>query len=252
LQAFYDGIFRGKEFKLVGVREPWNGKTYKTLDAADILKLDDSVVHATVFQQDQPQDVLDSIYFVFERINTGGIRLSPQEIRNCVSLGPFIKVVKELNQNEDWRFIFGPENVRAKDEELITRFLAMFERGEGYTRPMVGFLNHFAADMNRASEAKLKQLADAFKKTIALVRSAIGQRAFRLIRVLNAAAFDSIMTGLARRVVAGGATDGAKVAAAYDALVANPDFLAACERATADEETVKTRLRLAVDAFSKV
>ena len=31
------------------------------------------------FQQDQPLDVLDSIYFVFERINTGGIRLSPQE-----------------------------------------------------------------------------------------------------------------------------------------------------------------------------
>jgi uncharacterized protein with ParB-like and HNH nuclease domain len=107
LQMFYDGIFQGKEFRLAGVREPWLGKTCKELDPADILKLDDSVVHATIFQQDQPQDVLDSIYFVFERINTGGIRLSPQEIRNCISLGPFIKKVKELNEDGSWRQIFG-------------------------------------------------------------------------------------------------------------------------------------------------
>ena len=96
LQAFYDGLFDGREFKLKSVREPWNDLTYKSLDPADQLKLDDSVVHATIFKQDRPQDVLDSIYFVFERINTGGIRLSPQEIRNCISLGPFVKLVKEL------------------------------------------------------------------------------------------------------------------------------------------------------------
>lgn len=252
LQAFYDGIFRGKEFKLVGIREPWNGKTYKTLDPADILKLDDSVVHATIFQQDQPQDVLDSIYFVFERINTGGIRLSPQEIRNCVSLGPFIKRVKELNADADWRAVFGPENMRAKDEELIVRFLAMFERGAAYSRPMVGFLNHFAADMNRASPQKIVELSEAFKNTISTVHAAIGQRAFRLIRVLNAAAFDSIMTGLARRLQNGSRPSDAAIAAQYDKLAANPEFLAACERATADEETVKARLRLATEAFAGI
>ena len=57
LQAYYDGLFNERKFRLTGVREPWNNKSYEELDTADILKLDDSVVHATVFQQDQPQDV---------------------------------------------------------------------------------------------------------------------------------------------------------------------------------------------------
>src|SRR4051794_19561544 len=48
LQMFYDGIFNDKhKFRLVGVREPWLNKSYDDLDTADILKLDDSVVHAT-------------------------------------------------------------------------------------------------------------------------------------------------------------------------------------------------------------
>lgn len=78
LQSFYDGTFEEKRFRLVGVRDPWNGRTYSELDPSDQLKIDDAIVHATIFSQDQPQDVLDSIYFVFERINSGGIRLSPQ------------------------------------------------------------------------------------------------------------------------------------------------------------------------------
>lgn len=252
LQAFYDGIFRGKEFKLVGIREPWNGKTYKTLDSSDVLKLDDSVVHATIFQQDHPQDVLDSIYFVFERINTGGIRLSPQEIRNCVSLGPFINLVKGLNQNKKWRGVFGSENMRAKDEELIVRFLALYERGDKYSRPMVGFLNHFAADMNKAPKAKLDELKGVFEDTVTRVHDAIGGRAFRLTRALNAAAFDAVMTGLANRLKKKAPVTDAKISAAYDKLIEDADFRAACERATADDETVKKRLRLAIEAFSGI
>jgi hypothetical protein len=252
LQAFYDGIFRGKEFKLVGIREPWNGKTYKTLDPADVLKLDDSVVHATIFQQDHPQDVLDSIYFVFERINTGGIRLSPQEIRNCVSLGPFIGLVKELNKSEAWRAVFGPENMRAKDEELIVRFLAFYERGAKYSRPMVGFLNHFAADMNKAPKTKLDELKVVFEDTIGRVHKAIGAKAFRLTRALNAAAFDAVMTGLANRLKKKTSITNAKIASAYDTLIEDADFRAACERATADDETVRKRLKLANEAFAGI
>ena len=74
LQAFYSGLLGDKKFRLTGVREPWAGKSYEELDPSDQLKLDDLIVHATIFRQDQPADVLDSIYFVFERINSGGIR----------------------------------------------------------------------------------------------------------------------------------------------------------------------------------
>ncbi|UVO53337.1 DUF262 domain-containing protein [Sphingomonas sp. SUN039] len=250
LQAFYDGVLRGKEFKLQGVREPWLNKTYKTLDPSDVLKLDDSIVHATVFKQDKPEDVLDSIYFVFERINTGGIRLSPQEIRNCISLGPFIERVKALNGYPSWRAVFGPINNRSKDEELIVRFAALYTKGNAYARPMNGFLNKFSAAMNKVDKADLDKLDETFRYTIDKINSAIGPRAFRIIRSLNAAAYDSVMVGLARRLDKGNPPADEAVSMAYDGLIATNDFKQACERATADEENVKTRLNLATAAFA--
>jgi hypothetical protein len=252
LQAFYDGLLRGKEFKLQGVREPWLNRSYKTLDPADILKLDDSVVHATVFKQDKPEDVLDSIYFVFERINTGGIRLSPQEIRNCVSLGPFIVAVREMNQIPAWRTVFASQNNRAKDEELIVRFIALYCKADKYSRPMNGFLNRFSTEMNKVGRQELERLSTVFRVTIEKVNSAIGPRAFRIIRALNAAAFDAVMVGLARRLDSGPVPSDTGVSEAYDILVANDEFRQACERATADEENVRKRLALSTDAFAGV
>ncbi|ESY90678.1 DUF262 domain-containing protein [Mesorhizobium sp. LNHC209A00] len=252
LEAFYDGVLRGKEFKLQGVREPWVNQTYKTLDPADILKLDDSIVHATIFKQDKPEDVLDSIYFVFERINTGGIRLSPQEIRNCISLGPFIERVHQLNTFPPWRGVFASQNNRAKDEELIVRFFAMYRDGDKYTRPMNGFLNKFSAAMNKVGKDELDRLSKVFQTTISKVNTAIGARAFRIIRSLNAAAFDSVMVGLAKRLDTGPAPTDNDVGAAYDKLIADDEFKQACERATADEENVRKRLALATAAFAGI
>jgi hypothetical protein len=64
LQYFYDGVFEEKKFRLTGVRDEWNGKAYEDLSASDKLKLDDSTIHATIFQQDEPKDSLKSLYFV--------------------------------------------------------------------------------------------------------------------------------------------------------------------------------------------
>jgi hypothetical protein len=44
---FYAGLFQDKKFRLIGVREPWLNKSYEELEPSDILKLDDSIVHAT-------------------------------------------------------------------------------------------------------------------------------------------------------------------------------------------------------------
>jgi hypothetical protein len=251
LQAFYDGLLRGREFKLQGVRKPWNGKTYKTLDPADVLKLDDSIVHATIFKQDKPEDVLDSIYFVFERINSGGIRLSPQEIRNCVNLGPFIERVKILNQYPAWREVFGAPNSRAKDEELIVRFLALYSKLNKYSQPMNGFLNKFSANMNRASVDELDKLENVFKVTIDKINTAIGTRAFRIIRTLNAAAFDAVMVGLAVRLQRSPDPTNASIQQAYNLLIERADFKQYCERATAVEENVRNRIKLAINAFAE-
>jgi hypothetical protein len=251
LQMYYDGLFKGERFRLEAVREPWLNKAYDELETADVLKLDDSIVHATIFKQDSPADVLDSIYFVFERINSGGIRLSPQEIRNCISLGPFTDMVKVLNHYNHWRQVFGPVNNRSKDEELIVRFFALYVDGTTYVRPMNKFLNDFSDKMNRSSELHLNELREIFVRSIDIVAANI-PRAFRLVRALNAAVFDSVTVGIAKRISDRRPIDGTRVLAAYNDLLSNRDYRQACERATATEENVRTRLNAAIAAFAAV
>ena len=251
LQMFYDGLFKDKKFRLEGVREPWLNKAYDELESADILKLDDSVVHATIFKQDSPDDVLDSIYFVFERINSGGIRLSPQEIRNCISLGPFTEMIKALNHYQPWRRVFGPINNRSKDEELIVRFFALYIDGGMYVRPMNKFLNDFSDKMNKVPPTQLTELREIFVRAVDVVATDI-PRAFRLVRALNAAVFDSVMVGIAKRITADRPLDAGGILPAYNALLGNADYRQACERATATEENVRTRLDAAIGAFAAV
>jgi uncharacterized protein with ParB-like and HNH nuclease domain len=100
LQYFYAGTFLEKKFRLVGVHQEWNSKAYEDLSSADKLKLDDSTVHATIFQQDEPKNSRKSLNLVFDRVNSGGIRLSAQEIRNCVSDGPLLHCIREINDSE--------------------------------------------------------------------------------------------------------------------------------------------------------
>ncbi len=67
LQYFYSGTFGEKVFRLIGVAKEWSNLTYKELTPADRLRLRDAVVHATVFQQDEPKDSLRSLQHPLQR-----------------------------------------------------------------------------------------------------------------------------------------------------------------------------------------
>jgi uncharacterized protein with ParB-like and HNH nuclease domain len=135
LQYFFDGTFLEKKFRLTNISEQWVGQTWEDLDEADRLKMEDSIIHATIFHQEEPKSSDQSIYYVFERINTGGIRLSTQEIRVCISYGAFAQLLHSLNLHKSWREIFGPPSKRLKDQELILRFLAFYFSDIKYERP---------------------------------------------------------------------------------------------------------------------
>ncbi len=252
LQYFYAGLFLEKKFRLTGVRNEWNNKSYEELSSADKLKLDDSTVHATIFQQDEPKNSRKSLHFVFERINSGGIRLSPQEIRNCISDGPLLNAIRDMNNDETWRLVFGKHrNTRLKDHELILRFLAMHERGEKYTRPMREFLNDFADDFKAARTETLDHFKSLFSRTIRVCWDAKAREAFRPVRSLNAAVFEGVMLGVAARLSeAAPPLRPGEIAAAYDRLLKDAVFMRACERATAVEESVRIRRTHAIEAFA--
>jgi Protein of unknown function DUF262 len=252
LQSFYDGIFQGKEYVLDDVQKRWQGTTYKTLHADDRRRLDDSIIHATIVRQDEPTEDQSSIYLIFERLNSGGTFLQPQEIRVALYHGQFATILSKLNNNKKWRALYGKKSARLKDLELILRFLALHYHAGSYERPMKDFLNRYMAANRTLQKHGEEELRSLFESTVTAIHDYIGPRAFRLKTAVNAALLDSVMVGMGARLRSGLIQAPDEVKPAYDRLLANEAYLGAIGRATADEESVKTRLGLAKEAFLKV
>lgn len=257
LQYFYEGILgggpaQGKVFILKNVQSQYEGKTYKDLTNEDKLKLDDSIIHATIVKQDDPEGDNSSIYHVFERLNTAGRQLYPQEIRNCIYRGEFNELLKTLNENVGWRKIFGKINPRQKDLELILRFFAMFFYSDQYKRPMKAFLNDYMAKNKKLKLNSENQLTEIFENTTNIILEVIGEKAFRPERSLNAAVYDAVMIGIAKRLKKGSIKNKMEIKSKYGELLSNMDFIQYYKTATSDEENVKNRLKLAIEAFDNI
>lgn len=254
IKYFYDGIWppTRKEFALKGVQPQFEGFTYKTLSDEDRRRLDDSLLHAIIVKQDEPSEDESSIYHIFERLNAGGVLLTPQEIRTAIHHGELSDLLRELNKNESWRKIYGPVSKNMRDQELILRFIALYFDAAQYARPMKEFLTKYMGRNKHLAVTTRKLIASTFNNTIETVFKSLGEKAFKPARALNAAVFDAVMVGVARRLQKGLVRKPEQLRRKYEELLKSPAFMAVSERATADEESVSTRLRLATQAFDQV
>ena len=252
LHAFYSGIFKGKEFKLSGLQSNLNGQTYKSLDSGDRIRLDDSIIHATIIRQDEPDDQESSIYLIFERLNTGGKPLTAQEIRACIYYGDFNELLNSLTELPEWRDVFGKENERLKEQELILRFFALYYFRDSYQKPLKGFLNRFMAVNRNFEIVKQEDLSTLFHRTISVFSETFKNKAFRAGRPFNAAVFDSMMIGLAERLKIDSDINIDKFRNGYQSLIENPDYLFLTKGGTSDESIVQKRLDMATEVFSKI
>jgi hypothetical protein len=255
LLAFFENDFKGKSFALAKVHEMLEGRRYKELEPEQRRMLDNSLIHATIFTQNSPQDGDSATYSIFERLNTGGRRLYPQEIRAAVHYaGGFSELLKSLNNNESWRQIYGKrKSDRMKDVELVLRFCALLMSSDAYEKPMKTFLNDFMAANAALTNEKGEELRIRFEAAIAYICGALGSRAFKPLTAFNAAVFDAVMVGVSRRLSNGAEAPSVEgFVSAYNSLLAHEDFKAAYSRATSDKDSVETRLRMATESFANL
>lgn len=252
LYRFYANDWEGAAFSLEAVQDRFKDRTYEQLEAADKRRLNDSVVHATIIRQDEPSEDLSSIYLIFERLNSGGTSLHPQEIRVALYHGRFVQLLSSLNVHGSWRALFGRKSKRLKDIELILRFFALLESSRKYAPPMKGFLSSYMAHRRNLDSTLEAEFRTLFEQTSDAILRAIGPKAFKPKATLNAAVVDALMVGVARRIRSiGGAPEPASLKAAYNVLLQDESFQAAISRATANEENVKQRLKVATSLISE-
>ena len=99
-------------------------------------------------------DKSDSLvrYDLFERLNTGAVKLHPQEIRNCVFRGEFTDRIRLLSRNTSFRRVVklpANEVQAATYEECVLRFFAFLLNYKKFSHSVVGFLNEYIASANK-------------------------------------------------------------------------------------------------------
>ena len=84
------------------------------------------------------------------------------------------------------------------------------------------------------------------------MHKSIGPKAFRPVRVLNAAVFDAVMVGLAQRLASRSVADVDEVKRRYTSLLRDDDFETAMLTSTTTTANVRARLSLGIEAFKDV
>lgn len=103
-------------------------------------------IRNVIVKQISPKDDDSSIYELFNRLNTGGVNLTAQEIRMSLYHSDFYEMLVRVNINAEWRRLLGiPEpDSHMKDIEFFLHGFAMLEDGAGYASPMIKFLNGYS------------------------------------------------------------------------------------------------------------
>ena len=120
-----------------------------------------------------------AMFEIFNRLNSGGMNLSSQEIRLSLYSCAFMSNLTELNKNAVWRNFLGKKSpdLRLKDSEIILRLFSMLDAGIvledagaiNYSNSMIGFLNSFANNSRNFDNkviTKYSELWDAFLQAI--------------------------------------------------------------------------------------
>lgn len=246
---FMEGYF-GKEsthgkrqvFRLSGLGEnsQFESKKFVDLAESDQRKLKQSVLRAVNIRQLNPVGESTSAYHIFERLNTGGTPLKPQEIRNCVFMGNFSELLKEANKDKNWRKIVGKPllDKHQKDVELLLRIFSLVGADNKYEKPMREFLNKAMKKHESGDTAKAKKFFEVFPKVTKEVVNSLGEKPFHIRGPLNVSALDSVMCVLienAKSLKSIGLRGG------YSTLIKDKEFISSTSINTTDAKTLQQR-----------
>jgi hypothetical protein len=127
-------------------------------------------------------------YHVFQRLNTGGVRLNAQEVRNVTFAGPLNELLVSLSQAPEFAESLGIDEDdpgrsalwrEMRDVELVLRYFTLRSGLESFKGSLGGAMNEFMAGNLTPTQEELDSLAADFKSTLSKAITAFGPTLFR-------------------------------------------------------------------------
>jgi len=249
ISSYLKGMFKDSVFRLTGDIAPqFVNKSFEELEEADQRRLRNQVLKATilVYQEEEP----NLKFSVFQRINTGSVVLTQQEIRNCIYGGSLNDMLHAINENKQWRSLQSAKpDSRMRDEEAILRFYASFFDRDHYQKPMTKFLNDFMNKHQALEQEKVLEWTALFQNTLStIMKNFSGKNPFALLltsRQLNRAIFESVMVAVAT-LTKEGKTNFRDFTKKHSLLVADSDFQESVSTGTSSEKKYAQRFERAL------
>ena len=225
IRDFYDNSFR-----LTGL-EMWselNGRSYKTLPEKIKAGIDRRSITSIVLLKESTgseEEAFELRETVFERLNTGGVKLERQEIRNALYRSAFNDLLDEISKWDMFREIWGlpkwvPDEIETNrslineplfakmgDSEVVLRFFAL-RHAEHYRRGMQGFLDLYMRRAARFSKEDIDYLKGLYDRALVLARGIYGEKIFCVYDPEknewegkpHKAFYDAVMIGLSEHI----------------------------------------------------
>jgi hypothetical protein len=140
-------------------------------------RVENSTIPITVLRCDYSNNHhLSYLFTVFHRLNSTGLKLNNQEIRNCIFAGVFNRLLRKLDDDPVWRKLNKMkkgESYRMQKQELILRFFAFQDSLDKYTGSLASFLNTYMEKKRFIDEHSLSNFETHFRKVTQVFYDAI-------------------------------------------------------------------------------
>ena len=243
-----DSCFRPFRLRLSGTYldrpSKFNGLDYDSLGEYQS-EFDLRPLRNIVVKQMSPTDDDSAIFEIFNRLNTGGMNLRPQEIRTSMYHSDFYKMLYDMNTNMSWRRILGaPQpDIHLKDIEILLRGFAMLVDGNTYAPSMLRFLNRFSRKCRTHGNAQNEYLKSLFESFLHACRDLPGDAFLnRHDRRFNIMLFEGIFTATCKQAFADRRlVSGSLSADQVTALKVDSAFISAAAQNTTGKKNVAKR-----------
>ena len=226
-----------------------NKLKYLTMGDHHKAPFDQRPVRCIIIKQNRPSDGDAAMYEIFNRLNSGGVNLRPQEIRSSMYHSLFYEMLGEINEEKGWRDILQSPvpDLHMKDIEILLRGFAMLVDNNEYRPSMVKFLNRFSKKCETNDAEDNKKLRNLFKSFLDAA-SDLPKGIFvnKANNRFNIALFEAVFTATCKRAYREqGNVEHSLDAGRIERLKADKEFIAAAQKSTTQRENVRVRLRIA-------
>ncbi len=166
--AIRDFVLKEDEpLKLEGLQflKNFEGLTFSQLARPEVKRIKSLKITMNTLRKGTPLDVK---YIIFQRVNTAGEPLTPQEMRHALNQGPAAIFIKELANMESFKKAtnYSVKSKRMQDRDFVNRFVAFFIGYQDYMGDLDMFLNDKMGELNKMTPAQRNDIRVSFDKAM--------------------------------------------------------------------------------------